>query len=134
MLPSSIPCSRLLLAVLALALAPGSGCASSLADPEGAADASHRPRRRPSGVAIDPISAPPAPRDRAEAAEGLVTLRTPLGVDRAVAAVDELFRKIVVEDGEGLESLFTRDALQISTAAPAAGLGQTPQALSFWQA
>lgn len=127
MLPSSTPFSRLVLAVLGLGLV---ACASGLAIPiEGA----ERARRKPDGVAIDSISAPPPARDRAEAAEGLVTLRTPLGVDRAVAAVEELFRKIVVEDGEGLESLFTRDALQVSSASPAAGAGQTPQALLFWQ-
>jgi len=89
-------------------------------------------RRRPDGVAIDPISAPPPPRDRADAAEGLVTLRTPLGIDRALFTVHELFRKIVVEDGEGLEPLFTRDARAVTTLAPGGG-GSTPQALLFWQ-
>jgi hypothetical protein len=135
MLPSSKPCSCLLLLVLglcggvpaALPVVFCAGCSASLGEPVASA------RRRPDGVAIDPISAPPAARDRAEVADGLVTLRTPLGVDRAVAAVEELFRKIVVEDGDGLESLFTRDALQVSSASPAAGAGQTPQALLFWQ-
>ena len=88
-------------------------------------------RRRPDGVAIDPISAPPPARDHADAAEGLVTLRTPLGIDRALATVQELFRKIVQEDGEGLEPLFTRDALAITSLAPGGG-GQTPQAVLFW--
>jgi hypothetical protein len=119
---SSKPCSRLLLLVLGL-----SGCAPALVDAAAPA------RRKPDGVAIDPISAPPAARDHAEAADGLVTLRAPLGVDRAVAAVEELFRKIVVEDGDGLESLFTPNALQVSSASPSAGPGQTPKAVLFWQ-
>jgi len=127
---SSKPCSRLLLRALGLLTLGLPACGSPGALP----DAASPPRRKPDGVAIDLISAPPPARDRAEAADGLVTLRTPLGVDRAVAAVEELFRKIVVEDGDGLESLFTRDALQLSTAAPTAGPGQTPQALNFWQA
>ncbi|MFT3770461.1 MAG: hypothetical protein QM820_33960 [Minicystis sp.] len=112
-------------AIIALALALA-GCAGATTLPaEGA-------RRRPDGVAIDPISAPPPAKDRAEATDGLVTLRTPLGIDRAQATVEELFRKIVVEDGEGLDPLFTRDALAITTLAPGGG-GQTPQALLFWQ-
>lgn len=87
-------------------------------------------RRSPDGVAIDPISSPPAARDRAEVADGLVTLRTPLGVDRAVSTVEELFRKIVVEDAEGLKPLFTRDALQITSFSSG---GHTPDALNYWQ-
>jgi hypothetical protein len=90
-------------------------------------------RRRPDGVAIDPTSLPPPARDQAEATDGLVTLRAPLGVDRAILAVNELFRKIVLEDTEGLESLFTRDALALTTTAPNAGPAQSPQAALFWQ-
>lgn len=106
-----------------------SACAGAVppAEDEGA------PRRRPDGVAIDPISAPPPPRDRAETADALVTLRAPLGVDRALFTVQELFRKIVVEDSEGLEALFTRDALAVTTLAPGAGSGQTPSAMNFWR-
>jgi hypothetical protein len=91
------------------------------------------PRRRPDGVAIDPISAPPAARDRAASTDALVTLRTPLGIDRALATVQDFFRKVVVEDAEGLDALFTRDALAITTLVPGAGGGQTPSALLFWQ-
>src|SRR5262249_53944899 len=54
-------------------------------------------RRKPDGVAIDPASAPPAPRDRAKADERLVTLRTPLGIDLAIATVTELFQRVVHE-------------------------------------
>jgi hypothetical protein len=110
---------------LTVAVLFSTGCAAAM-PPEGSA------RRRPDGVAIDPMSAPPAPRDRADATEGLVTLRTPLGIDRALSTVQELFRKIVVEDGEGIEALFTPDALAITTLAPGGG-GATPRATLFWQ-
>jgi hypothetical protein len=116
-----------LLALLAAALLSG-GCGGAPPLPDDPA------RRRPDGVAIDPVSSPPPARDRVETGDGLVTLvtlRTPLGVDRAMATVEELFRKIVVEDGDGLEPLFTRDAVAVTGAA---GSGQTPQALLFWQA
>jgi hypothetical protein len=117
--------------VASLALLAGlAGCASTQS--LGAEDALAG-RRRPDGVAIDPIGAPPPPRDRADAADGLVTLRTPLGVDRAVATVADLFHKIVLEDGEGLDALFTRDALALQTLGPGGG-GPTPKALDFWQA
>lgn len=122
--PSSRASDRF--AVAALFGAALSACAAATPLPDGPE------RRRPDGVAIDPVSAPPAPRDRAEASDGLVTLRTPLGVDRALHTVEELFRKIVLEDGEGLEALFTRDALAITNPA-ASGSGQTPQALALWQ-
>jgi hypothetical protein len=79
------------------------------------------------------MSSPPPARDRAEAAEGLVTLRAPLGVDRAILTVNEFFRKTTLEDSEGLESLFTRDALAVTTTSQSAGPGQMPQAALFWQ-
>jgi hypothetical protein len=106
------------------------GCAG--AEGLGPAGAEKAPRR-PDGVAIDPISAPPPARDRAKAAEGLVTLRTPLGADRAIATVEELFRKIVIEDSPGIEPLFTRDAVAVTASAPNAGPGQSPSAVLFWQ-
>lgn len=121
--PSSKP-SSLAIAVFAALPALLSACAGAQIPDAG--------RRRPDGVAIDPTSAPPAARDHANSADGLVTLRTPLGVDRARATVEELFRKIVVEDGDGLEPLFTRDAQAITTLAPGGG-GPTPQAVLFWQ-
>ena len=120
-------CALIALLTLGACLA---GCAGAPGlGPDDGANA----RRRPDGVAIDPISAPPPARDRAEAAEGLVTLRTPLGVDRAIATVADFFHKIVLEDGEGLEALFTRDALAVTTLAPGGG-GQTPPAIQLWQA
>jgi hypothetical protein len=106
-----------------------SGCAS--AGGLGPLDG-EKERRHPDGVAIDPVGAPPPARDHAAVADGLVTLRTPLGADRAVATVDELFRKVVVEDGDGLEAIFTRDAVALSPAA-GGGSGQSPSALLLWQ-
>ncbi len=67
-------------------------------------------RRRPDGVAIDPVSAPPPVADRANASDGLVALRAPLGTDVAVTTVLELFRRIVREDADELAPLFTKDA------------------------
>jgi hypothetical protein len=124
---SSKRCSPAALALLALL----AGCASTggLGPDEPA-----RVSRRPDGVAIDPVSAPPPPRDRAEAAEGLVTLRTPLGVDRALSTVADFFHAIVLEDGEALDALFTRDALAVTSLAPGGGGGQTPPAIQLWQA
>ena len=74
--------------------------------------------------------APPRAREHAEASDRLVTLRTPLGADRAIDTVSELFRKIVIEDSDGIEALFTREATTSTgnTSAPA-----TPLAVLWWQ-
>ena len=129
-------CGKLTAFLVALvnvvAAASLAGCASSGSLSEPSALDAATARRRPDGVAIDPISAPPAARDRASTTEGLVTLRTPLGADRAIAAVEELFHKIVIEDGEGLEALFTRDATAVTGAAPT-GSPQPPSAVLLWQ-
>ena len=53
---------------------------------------------------------------RAESGDGLVTLRTPLGVDRAILTVTELIRVILVEDSDALDALFTRAALAVTQA------------------
>lgn len=87
-------------------------------------------RRRPDGVAVDPTGEPPRARERAEASERLVTLRTPLGADRAVDTVSELFRKIVIEDSDGLEALFTREA---TAGNGNGGTSATPLAVLWWQ-
>jgi hypothetical protein len=118
-------------ALFGLSASGSLGCASTSG--RAAASEIEAGQRRPDGVAIDKTSLPPKARDQAEAADGLVTLRAPLGVDRAILAVNELFRKVVLEDTEGLESLFTRDALAVTTTAPSAGPAQTPQAALFWQ-
>jgi hypothetical protein len=134
MIPPSRTCSPVFFAgvvyVAGAVLTGAVGCASS--GSLGPLDAD-KARRHPDGVAIDPISGPPAARDRASVSEGLVALRTPLGVDRALATIEELFRKVVIEDGEGLDALFTRDAVSVNGAAPNGGPGQTPSALLLWQ-
>jgi len=89
-------------------------------------------RRHPDGVAIDPASAPPPARYRATVDEGLVTLRTPLGVDLAIATVETLFRKIVREDTEGLDALFTRDA-HVVTSAGGGNPAQMNGATYWWE-
>lgn len=87
-------------------------------------------RRRPDGVAVDPTGEPPRAREHAEASERLVTLRTPLGAERAVDTVSELFRKIVIEDSDGLEALFTREA---TAGNGNGGSSNTPLAVLWWQ-
>ncbi|HSN97256.1 MAG TPA: hypothetical protein VLS89_03125 [Candidatus Nanopelagicales bacterium] len=88
-------------------------------------------RRRPDGVAIDPASSPPPAVEHAKAGDGLVTLRTPLGVDLAVGTVAEFFRRVVLEDGDGLAALLARDAQAIM---PAGGVqGQAPSAGLWWE-
>jgi hypothetical protein len=116
------------LSLLAAFLVSACGGAGSLGPADG-----EKIRRRPDGVAIDPISAPPPARDRATVGEGLVTLRTPLGVDRALATVDELFRKIVLEDAEGLEALFAPQAVSVTNAPPGGGSPGSTNALPLWQ-
>jgi hypothetical protein len=127
--PRALP--RALLASLALLALPQPGCASG----PGFQTASELPtaRRRPDGVAIDPASSPPPASDRAESGDGLVTLRTPLGVDRAILTVTELMRVILVEDSDALDALFTRDALAVTPASAGAGPGQTPSATLWWK-
>ena len=137
MRPSSRTCSPHRKRGLADSLLPAVAGAALLAACGGAAglgpESGEKLKRRPDGVAIDPISAPPPARDRASVADGLVTLRTPLGVDRALATVEELFRKIVLEDGEGLEAVFTRDAVAVTGAPPSGGPPGNITALPFWQ-
>lgn len=91
-----------------------------------------RDRRKPDGVAIDPMSLTPPPRAEASTRDGLVALRTPLGVDRAIRTIEELFRKIVLEDIDGLEAIFSRDVVAVSSTAPNMG-GQSHPGVSFWQ-
>ena len=86
-------------------------------------------RSRPDGVAVDPQSLPPAARDTADVASGYLTLRAPLGVDRAVAAVEELFRRIVLADADGLERLFAADAVAVTGYRPGA---ETQRAAPWW--
>lgn len=91
--------------------------------------------RRPDGVAIDPASATPDARDRAAAGDGMVTLRSPLGVELAMEMVGEFFTKVVLEDEDGLEALFTRDAIAVNGGGSGSmgAMGQTPSAALFWE-
>ena len=72
--------------------------------------------RHPDGVALDLAGSPPNARESAASQDGIVTLRTPLGNDVALATVALLFQRIVHEDTEGLDQVFTRDAMQLKAA------------------
>lgn len=129
--PEPSPARRRALALIftaTLTLTLGAGCASGPGfATAGSLDAA---RRRPDGVAVDPTGEPPRAREHAETSDRLVTLRTPLGADRAVDTVSELFRAIVIEDSDGLEALFTREATA-SNGMP--GTSATPLAVLWWQ-
>jgi hypothetical protein len=129
-LPETPPALALILAgTLATLVTLGAGCAGGPGfATAGALD--EAARRRPDGVAVDPAGEPPRARESADASDRLVTLRTPLGADRAVDTVSELFRKIVIEDSDGLEALFTREATA-SNGSP--GTSATPLAVLWWQ-
>ncbi len=124
-IPSSrISAERAARAVLFALIAPlGAGCFG------GARSASELPEgpRHPDGVAVDPASAEPSARVEAQAHDGIVTLKTPLGTDRALATVEELFRRIVAEDKDKLPELFMRDAMSVS---PSGGGGVN--AINWW--
>ncbi len=83
-----------------------SACAGSGAPPvlEGAP-------RKPDGVAIDPPMLAPAAREHADASDGLVTLRTPLGAEAARSVVTRFFQIVVNEDREGLRQLLAPSAI-----------------------
>jgi hypothetical protein len=70
-------------------------------------------RRRPDGVAVDPLSAPPAARDVAPASGGVVALKAPLGTDDARSTVKAFFEAVAREDGEAMQKLLGFDALWI---------------------
>jgi len=131
MIPSSNPfkaslCCLALFVAGALVL----GCGSSRASFATASELPEGPRK-PDGVAVDPASAPPKPRDVATTEGGLVTLRTPLGVEQAIETVSRFFQSIVAEDTDALEVLFTRDALAIN-ASGGGPMGSSASATLFW--
>lgn len=102
--------------------APGAGFVTASSLPEGP--------RKPDGVAVDPTSAPPRAMDVGLTEGGLMTLRTPLGIEAALATVSGFFQAVVVEDGDALEDLFTRDALAMNVT-QSGGMGM-PSAPLFW--
>jgi hypothetical protein len=81
-------------------------------------------------VVIDPESAPPAARDRAQVDDGMLTLRAPLGPEVAVETVRELFRRVVARSTENLSELFTQNAQPIS--AVPGGYGVPDRAWDWW--
>jgi hypothetical protein len=115
----------LLIACLTASL---SACGTSAKSP---ADVDER--RRPDGVAIDPTSGPPPAADHGDSADRVVVLRSPLGVERALATLDELFHKITLEDEEGVTSLLTRDAMSIGSQQQNPMIG-APTLANFWRA
>lgn len=122
------------MAITALAALSLSACGGSDAHLFKTASEIKDAPRRPDGVAIDPASATPYARDRASASEGMVTLRSPLGVDLAMDMIASFFSKVVVEDDDGLTALFTRDAIAVTGSSSGMGsMGQTPSAALWWE-
>lgn len=66
--------------------------------------------RRPDGVSVDPPTARPPLLRRGGADAGLLLLRAPLGAERALGTLRELFRAMIVGSTDGLDDLFTADA------------------------
>jgi hypothetical protein len=126
----SYPRPRLVVAIVLFC----AGCATT--EPALFATASELPtkHRHPDGVALDLASAPPPTRERAASDEGLCTLRTPLGVDVAVGTVALLFQRILREDTDGLDQVFTRDAVAVLAqgATMGGGMSQTPSYSLWW--
>lgn len=89
-------------------------------------------RRQPDGVAVDPSTAPPAAKDTASTSDGLVTLRTPVGIEAALATIRTFFEAVVTEDADVLGSTLTRDALTSNPATMAGGPSGSPNAALFW--
>lgn len=87
--------------------------------------------RRPDGVAVDRVSEPPASRDEAPSSEGVVTLRTPLGLDRAHAAVRRFFEAVVAEDPAALAQLVRADTMLHDTRT--SGQQRTQGLLPLWR-
>lgn len=88
-------------------------------------------RRRPDGVAVDPTSTPPNAKDVAATTDGLVTLRTPVGLEQAYTTVQTFFQAITDEDADLLGTVLTRDALNTNPA-HAGGPAGSPSASLFW--
>jgi len=89
-------------------------------------------RRQPDGVAVDPSSAPPVAKDSASTSDGLVTLRTPVGIEAALASIHMFFEAVVAEDADVLGSVLTRDALTSNPSTMAGGPSGSPNAALFW--
>ena len=119
---------------LGLAIALGALCSCGAQPNAALVTASELPeqRRRPDGVAVDPSSSPPAAKDVAATTEGLVTLRTPVGLEQAFTTIQMFFQAIVAEDVDLLGAMLTRDALNTNPALASAGPVGSPSASLFW--
>ena len=67
--------------------------------------------RRPDGVAIDLLTAPPRVEARAESSDSVVALRTPLGIPHARRTVREYFEAMASDDSGKLSTLLAPDAM-----------------------
>jgi ketosteroid isomerase-like protein len=120
---------------LGLAASGAAGCSGSGAEAFRTAAALPSAGRRPDAVAVDLPTEPPATRERAEAADGAVTLRTPLGVEAARATVRTFFRAIAQEDLNALGAVLSPQAMVQDLSGGAAGVagpGRTREAINFW--
>jgi hypothetical protein len=96
------PCSATFLLILS------TSCAPALVEPDGPE------RRRPDGVAVDPVEYPPDAADSAESSAGVVALRTPLGADAARDTTKSFLSAITREDLEGARATMSTDATTIN--------------------
>lgn len=71
-------------------------------------------KRRPDGIAVDPLETPPEAVDSAAASSGVVALRAPLGIDAAHATVRSFFEAVGREDGEALMKVLSIDAVWLN--------------------
>jgi len=112
------------------------GCGAQAASSFPTASSLPTSERRPYAVAVDFPTEPPRTRDRAEVSEGVVTLRTPLGIDAAYGTVRAFFRAVVQEDTTALGALFVSQALtqDLGTQGPSKPNQppRTREALNFW--
>ncbi len=89
----------------------GSLCLSCAANPPLSGDVE---RRRPDGVAVDPLEYPPEPTEAADANAGVISLRTPIGSEAARASTRVLLGAISREDLSELRGVMTTDATVVN--------------------
>lgn len=104
MIRTSSACSAALLLVACC------GCASS---PKVVMDET---RRRPDGIAVDPLEYPPEAQEAAPASAGVVALRTPLAPESARQTLQDFLMALGREDLETLRKLISPDATSINPA------------------
>lgn len=91
--------------------------------------------RQPDAIAVDLPSSPPPTRDATSAEQGIVALRSPLGVTAARDTVGAFFRAVVHEDMTELSSIVRSGATVEDARAGAARSHSTQEreALSWWR-